>query len=301
MEDLLPPFGEASDLVVAPARPCGQRRPGRPLVQFRWPDQGRVLNLGQRGHQARWHHGPADAIARHAVAFGEGAQADGVAAAAARRTGAPGPYGSVVEEGIGLIADVDQAAAGAELVDGLQDGPWNDGSAGVVGGDRDDRSRACADGLLEPIGVRDHTGVHRHRTPTGNADGHLMVEVIGDRKDDFIPWVTQGLHHRLEGHVAAGRDQDFAAAAVDLMLLLEPVLQLGPQRRVAGHRSIAVQVGIVEEGALNGFDHLRWRRPGRDALSERQGPGGRRDQLGHHGDDRCLDLLKAPGAGHPCV
>ena len=55
------------------------------------------------------------------MAFGEGAQADGVAAATARSAGAPGPLGSVVEEGIGLIADVDQAAAGAELVDGLQD------------------------------------------------------------------------------------------------------------------------------------------------------------------------------------
>ena len=67
------------------------------------------------------------------MAFGEGSQGDGVPAAAGCGTGAPGALRSVMEEGVGLIADVDQAAAGAELIDSRKNRPRNDRAAGVVG------------------------------------------------------------------------------------------------------------------------------------------------------------------------
>ena len=59
-----------------------------------------------------------------------------------------------------------------------------------------------------------------------------------------------------------------------------------------------MQVGIVAQCRRHGLEHLlRWR-PGGHALSEGEGSWGGRDQLGHHGDDRCLDLIEALSGRH---
>ena len=197
---------------------------------------------------------------------------------------------------IRLVADVVDASLATQAVDRPQVGFGVHHPGRVVGRDRHHRPGPLGDGPVDGVDLELVVGIgrHAHGSTVDHADCHLVVEIVGQRQNDFVARIGnrhQGVH---EGHIAPGRHHDTLPVIERHAVVVAQLVGDDLQQRVNALDEFVLMVVGVGLEVADGVKRLGRRAVVGDALAQRQRAGGGADQLGDHRNDGRLHRLHAP-------